>query len=50
MNGGYGLKKVTEENLEASHKDVRAYRISKARLFNPASNVTDIMARYRNCG
>ena len=50
MNGGYGLKKVTEENLEASHKDVRAYRVSKARLFNSASNLTDIMARYRNCG
>ena len=33
------------EFLKASHKDVRAFRTSKARLFDPASNLTDILAR-----
>ena len=39
------MKKLTEENLEGAHKDARFYRISKARLFDPAANLRDILAR-----
>ena len=39
------MKKLTEENLEGSHKDTRALRLLKARLFDPAANLTDILTR-----
>ena len=45
MNGGFGLKKLTEENLEGCHKDARALRLLKARLFSPVANLTDVLTR-----
>ena len=45
MNRGYGLKGLTEENLEGCHKDARALRILKARLFSPAENLKDVLTR-----
>ena len=46
MNGGKGLKEISEENLEALHKKVREIRGKKARLTNPKDNLEDIFFRY----
>ena len=45
MNGGRGLKEISEENLEACHKEVREIRGKKARLTNPKDNLEDIFFR-----
>ena len=44
-NGSRGLKAMSEENLEALHKVVRAIRERKARLVSVGMNLTDILTR-----
>ena len=46
MNGGRGLKEVSEETLEACHKKVREVRGKMARLTCNKANMEDIMFRY----
>ena len=44
-NSGYGLKKISEEGLEALNKYVRKYRESLARKLSFESNIKDVLVR-----
>ena len=44
-NSGYGLKKISEEGLEALNKYVRKYRKSLARKLSFESNIKDVLVR-----
>ena len=48
QNHGRGMKALSEENCEACHKDGRRFRITKARMSDPRSNVQDILNRLLN--
>ena len=48
QNHGRGMKALSEENCEACHKDGRQFRITKARMSDPRSNVQDILNRLLN--
>ena len=45
INENRGLKRLSEENLEALHKQVRRIRETKARLQESSANATDILTR-----